>query len=166
LKRIAVTPTRPEQFIGAQVLTRLVIGVMQATLILVVGAALGASLDSGPTLIWLIPLSALGTLLGLSIGFAIAGPTKTPEGTASFASLLVMPLWILSGVMFPLGSLPRIVENAVEYLPATPLVEATRGIALQGSQLSEFGSELAVIGGWLLVSFLVAARSFRFTGTK
>jgi ABC-2 type transport system permease protein len=135
-------------------------------MILVVGALVGASVDLGPTLVWLLPLSAVGTLLGLSMGFAIAGLTKTPEGAASSASLVVMPLWILSGVMFPVSSLPQIVEDAVEYLPTTPLVDATRGIALQGAQLTEFASELAVLGAWLVVSFLVAARTFRFKDAR
>jgi len=108
LKRIAASRATPRQFIGAQVLARLMVGVLQASVIFAVGTALGASLEMGAGLAWLIPLVAAGTLLGLTIGFAITGLTRTPEGAASFASLLVMPLWILSGVIFPLESLPGV----------------------------------------------------------
>ena len=74
-----------------------------------------------PTLAWLIPLFAGGALLGLSIGFAIAGLTRTTESAASFASLLVMPLWILSGVMFPVESFPSGPSTTCRPLPLFPL---------------------------------------------
>jgi len=140
-----------------------VIGIGQASLILAVGAALGASLQVGPTFAWLLPLVVGGTLLGLTIGFAIAGLTKTPEGAASFASLLVMPLWVLSGVMYPLGSLPEVVEEAVRYLPTTPLIDAARAISLEGIGIGNLGFEFSVLAGWLVASFMIASRTFRFT---
>jgi ABC-2 type transport system permease protein len=164
LKRIAASPATPGQFIGAQILARLVIGMGQASLILAVGAALGASLQVGPTLAWLLPLIAAGTLLGLTIGFAIVGLTKTTEGAASFASLLVMPLWVLSGVMYPLGSLlPEAVEEAVRYLPTTPLIDAARAISLKGIGIGDLGFEFSVLAGWLLAFFMIASRTFRFS---
>ena len=89
--------------------------------------------------------------------------TPQPEGAASFASLLVMPLWVLSGVTYPLGSLPEVVDEAVRYLPTTPLIDAARAISLEEIGIGDLGFEFSVLAGWLLASFMIASRTFRFT---
>ncbi len=163
LKRISASPASPAKFIAAQVLSRVLVGIVQVTAMLLLGAALGADIELGAGLVWVIALAALGTLIALNIGFAIAGVTKTQESAASFASLLVMPLWILSGVMFPIQAFPGFVQRAVEYLPVTPLIESIRGVALEGTSITSYGTEILLLAGWLVVSFLIAARTFRFT---
>jgi ABC-2 type transport system permease protein len=83
LKRIAASPASPTRFVVAQVAARVAIGVIQAAVVFAVGAALGANLDTGASLGWLVPLAAVGTLIALNLGFVIAGVSGTPEGAAS-----------------------------------------------------------------------------------
>jgi hypothetical protein len=76
LKRIAVTPIPPSTFIAAQVLARVLAGVLATLGIL----ALGARIEYTANLIWVVPLAAIAVLTGVGFAFAIAGAMRTPAG--------------------------------------------------------------------------------------
>jgi ABC-type uncharacterized transport system permease subunit len=67
----------------------------------------------------------------------------------------------LSGMFFPLAALPDSVRAVAEWLPITPLIEGMRAVALDGVTLSSLVPELALLTGWVLVSFTLARLSFR-----
>jgi ABC-2 type transport system permease protein len=161
LKRILATPLRPAKFLTAQVLSRLVLSVFQAALILAVGVFVFGAHVYGNVL-WIFVLAAVANLVFLNIGFAVAGRAANPDAAQGIAQAIALPMMFLSGVFFPTDTLPQIVQSAVQYLPLTPLIEALRTVSLEGGSLADTGQQLAMLGAWVVGSFALASRLFRF----
>ncbi len=161
LKRIVVTPLPPSLFIAGQVGARLVLAAVQTGLIMIVGLAVGGSLGSGWPLLFII--STLGSLIFLSLGLAIAGRVGSVDAATNVASVATTPLMFLSGSFFPIDSMLGWLQPVADLLPLTPLIDSMRAIALQGAGITDIGSELALIGAWIVVGLGLARVTFRFT---
>jgi ABC-2 type transport system permease protein len=159
LRRLTVAPVSASAFIAGQVLARLVVALGQLLLLLGLGIALGATVTGDP--LWLVVLAILGNLSFLALGFAIAGRASSVDAANNLAGLATMPLMFLSGMFFPLASLPTPVQRVAEMLPITPLVEAMRAVALEGAGLAQVWVQLAWLAAWVPVSFVVARLAFR-----
>ena len=163
LKRIVVTPLPPSRFIIGQVGARLVLAAVQIGLIMIVGLAVGGSLGSGWPLLFII--STLGNLIFLSLGFAIAGRVGSVDAANNIAGMASLPLMFLGGTFFPIDSMPGWLQPVADLLPLTPLIDSMRAIALQGAGITNIGSELALIGAWIVIGLGLARVTFRFTET-
>ena len=164
LRRLAATPVSPALFIAAQVTGYVLLGLVAAGLALAIGAAMGARLVVGPSLLWLILLQAIGVLTALSVAFAIAGLTPNPAIANIVGGAVVLPVFALAGAILPVAALPAPLPDIIPYaVPYASLVEAARGIALTGASISAYGSQVAVGLAWLLATFAIAARAYRFT---
>ncbi|OGF55668.1 MAG: hypothetical protein A2Z21_01565 [Candidatus Fraserbacteria bacterium RBG_16_55_9] len=161
LKRIRGTPLPPRTFIISQVLAYLVLVFIQASLILLVGTTLfGATIHGN--LVNLYALTLVGTLIFLNLGFIVAGLSRTSSGASGLAQVIGMPMMFLSGTFFSTDNLPPAVHAVVQFLPLTPLMKAMRAISINDAPLMSLGPELFYIGLWLAVTFLIAARVFKF----
>lgn len=161
LRRILATPLNPNRFVAAQVGARLVLSVVQSALILGVGVFVFGGTIHGNVL-WLFVLAALGNLIFLSIGFSIAGRAENAEAADGIANAVALPMLFLSGTFFPTDTLPEVMQTVVAFLPLTPLLEAMRIVAVDGDPITAAGSQLLVLAIWVVVSFAVATRLFRF----
>jgi ABC-2 type transport system permease protein len=161
LRRLAATPVSPSAFIAGQVLARLVIALVQVVLLLALGVMLGGTIVGNP--LWVLVLATLGNLTFLALGFAIAGRTASVDAANNLAGVATMPLMFLSGMFFPLASLPAAVRTLGQALPITPLVDAMRAVALDGAGPLDITGELLWLSGWVPVSFLLARLTFRIT---
>jgi ABC-2 type transport system permease protein len=161
LRRILATPLNPNRFVAAQVGARLVLSVVQSALILGVGVfVFGATIHGN--VVWLFVLAALGNLIFLSIGFSIAGRAKNADAADGMANAVALPMLFLSGTFFPTDTLPEVMQTVVAFLPLTPLLEAMRLVAIDGDAITAAGSQLLALAAWVVVSFAVATRLFRF----
>ena len=161
LKRILATPLRPVKFLSAQVLARLLLALVQAGLILAVGVYLFGAQIYGNVL-WLFVLATLANLIFLNIGFAVAGRASNPDAAQGIGNAVALPMMFLSGVFFPTDTLPQIMQTVVQFLPLTPLIEAMRMVSIEGLSIIDTGPQLLQLGAWVVVSFLIASRAFRF----
>ena len=161
LKRILATPLAPVKFLSAQVLARLMLALAQAVLILAVGVFLFGGHVYGNVL-WLLLLAVVANLIFLNIGFAVAGRASNPDAAQGLGQAVALPMMFLSGVFFPTDTLPNVLRQVVEFLPLTPLIEALRKISVDGLSIVDTGPQLALLGAWVIVSFFLASRSFRF----
>jgi ABC-2 type transport system permease protein len=75
-------------------------------------------------------------------------------------------MMFLSGVFFPTDTLPRVLQSVVAFLPLTPLIEALRTVSVEGLPISEAGSQLLLLGAWVLASFAIAGVLFRFGAAR
>lgn len=162
LKRILATPLRPVRFLAAQVAARLVLSLAQAALILAVGVFVFHGHVYGNVL-WILLLAVAANLVFLNIGFAVAGRASNPDAAQGLGQAIALPMMFLSGVFFPTDTLPKVVQVVVRYLPLTPLIQALRAIANDGKSILDVGHQLALLGLWVVVSFLIASRTFRFS---
>lgn len=161
LKRLQATPLKVGNFLVAQVSSYLVINVIQVTLIMLLARFIYDVQVYGSYLL-IYSLSLVGSLIFLNIGFAIAGYAKSTTAAESLAQIIGLPMMFFSGVFFSTETLPKIVAKAVEFLPLTPLIEALRKISINNAGLGDITSQLLLMGVWIVASFLIAWKTFKF----
>lgn len=161
LRRIMATPLRPERFLVAHVLTRLVLAAVQVMILIGVAVVLfGVRPVGGIPALLLVAL--LGCILFLTIGFALAGWAETENQVPAIAQLITLPQFFFSGVFFDKSASPELIRPITERLPLTILNDALREISVQGATLWDVRLNLLGLLLWTLVGYLIAIRFFRF----
>ena len=77
-------------------------------------------------------------------------------------NLVMLPMWIFSGVFFSSENFPAMVQPVIKLLPLTAVNDALRANMLEGASFAALTPEILVITGWLVVSFFVALKLFRW----
>jgi ABC-2 type transport system permease protein len=159
LKRLFVTPLRPRDFILGLVLARLVLSVVQLSVLLGVAVfLLDVSVAGDPLSLYAVIV--LGTILFLSLGFCLGSLAKTQQSILAVGNLFIFPQVFLSGIFFPVDSLPEMIQPLAKMLPLTFIAQALREIANNGLSLFELGPQLVGIAVWLVIAFFLATRLF------
>ena len=78
-------------------------------------------------------------------------------------NLTMLPMWTLSGIFFSYERFPEAIQPVIKLLPLTPLIDALRGVMLEGVSLASLSSQLIIMVTWGLVSFVLALCWFRWT---
>jgi ABC-2 type transport system permease protein len=160
LRRLFATPTSPAYFLSAQVLSRLVIAVVQVAILLGVGLAFGLQMFGSYAVLAVIVI--LGSVIFLAVGFAIAGWARNEDQAAPVANLVSLPMLFLSGVFFPRDAMPDFLANVTQFMPLTYINEALRAVVNQGAGLLDLGSQLLGMGVWAAICFALAVWLFRW----
>ncbi len=84
-------------------------------------------------------------------------PSRRISGLVNAATL---PMWLLSGVFFSASNFPDAFQPVIQALPLTALVDAFRGVVLEGAGLRDVGGELLILGAWTVAPFFLALRLF------
>jgi ABC-type multidrug transport system permease subunit len=84
------------------------------------------------------------------------------EAASGLMNLVMLPMWILSGVFFSASRFPAVIQPFVRALPLTAANEAFRANMLQGVGLSQLMVPVAILLAWLIVPFAVSLRIFRW----
>ena len=161
LRRIQATPLKIRTFFIGQVLAWLILSLVQTAIIMSAGTVIFRAVIYG-NYIWEVPLVLLANLTFLNLGFIVGSLSKSVQAASGLGNLLTMPMMFFSGVFFPTDNLPSIMAYAVKYLPLTPLLEALRGVLLSAQPLSDFPTQLVVLGSWVVVTAVIAVRTFKF----
>jgi len=162
LKRITTTPLPTWQFILAEVFSRLIVNVVQVSLILLVGIYFFKGHIYGD--LWLIYLIViLGALLFQLIGFLVASVTKTTQAAESMATAITIPMMFLAGVFFPIDSLPKWLFSIVQYLPLAPLLRILRGVALENISPLDNPLNISIVIGWIIITLTISIWRFRLS---
>lgn len=161
LRRIQATPTHPFNFIAAQALTRMIVGVLQVFILTGLGLWLFNFHLNGKPLAFLL-VAMLGVILFLAFGFAVAGYAKDENSAAPIANLVTFPMLFLSGTFFPRDAFPGWLNTVTNYFPLTYLADALRRIANEGVPLSAISMDILGMVIWSIIMFLVAVRVFRW----
>jgi ABC-type polysaccharide/polyol phosphate export permease len=113
--------------------------------------------------LWLIPLIGLAVLTSLAIAFAVAGLTPNPQTASNVGQTISFLLFAFTGAILPVDALPGVLPTVVPYaVPHTALIEAIRGIALTGANITHYGTQVLIGAGWLAAALLVASLAYRF----
>ena len=161
LRRLKVTPMRPRDFITAQVISRLVVSVLQIIVMVLFGVyVLHLHFIGNPFL--LLAIAILGATIFLSIGFAIAGIAKSEDQVPPMANVITLPMLLLGGVFFSRSNLPEMVRLVTEVLPLTHLADALRAVAIDGAGVAQVLPQLIGLGIWAPVSIGLAVWLFRW----
>lgn len=161
LKRFMATPMSRAEYLMAFLLSRLAFLILEVVTLLGFGALVfGVPLRGS-----LVQLGAICLLAALSfsaLGLLVAARAKTVEGVSGLMNLVMLPMWIFSGVFFSSSNFPDAVQPVIKALPLTAVNDALRANMLEGTQITALGVEMAVIIAWLAVSFVAALKLFRW----
>jgi ABC-type multidrug transport system permease subunit len=161
MKRLIATPMPRHYYLLSFLLSRLGLLVVEVGALVGFGTlAFGVPLRG--SLLSLALLCVLGSLSFSAIGLLISSRTQTIEAASGVSNLVMMPMWVLSGVFFSAQRFPATIQPLIRALPLTALINALRANMLQGQPLVQLGPELGILGIWLVVSFALALRLFRW----
>ena len=107
-------------------------------------------------------LCVLTSLAFSALGLLVASRARTMEAASGLMNLVMLPMWILSGVFFSATRFPAVMQPVVRALPLTAAIDAMRGNMLQGMNLGQLTPQMAILLAWLLVSFTISLRIFRW----
>jgi ABC-2 type transport system permease protein len=162
LKRFVATPMRRSDFLLALVSSRLVLMVIEVGLLLGFGVLVFHMPVHGSVLSALL-LGALGAVAFGGIGLLTACRAQKIESVSGLLNLVMMPMWIFSGVFFSYDKFPAIIQPFIKALPLTALNDALRASIIEGATLGSQSGRLLVLAIWGGVSFILALRWFRWT---
>lgn len=161
LKRLVAAPARKSHLLGAQILSRLLFLVPEAGVLLLFGwAVMDVPLRGSLALLALVSL--LGAVSFAGIGLLTAARPRTIEGVSGIMNLVMVPMWIFSGIFFSTERFPDALQPFVQALPLTALNDALRGVMLEGASLAALAPELLLLAAWGAISFALAVRTFRW----
>jgi ABC-type multidrug transport system permease subunit len=161
LKRLLATPMSRAQYLASYLLSRLLFLVGEvAVLVGVAVVAFGVPLRGSPGTLALTCL--LASLAFCGLGLLIAARPTTTEGVSGLANLVMLPMWVFSGVFFSAARFPDAAQPFIQALPLTATNDALRAIMLEGAGLGAVAGELALLAAWAAASFVVALRIFRW----
>ncbi|MGH7752040.1 MAG: ABC transporter permease, partial [Gemmatimonadales bacterium] len=161
LKRLVAAPMRKADYLLGQMNGRLVFLVFEVGLLLAFGhwvmdvpvrGSLGA----------IAFLSLLGGLSFAGLGLLCASRVRTMEAVSGLINLVMLPMWILSGIFFSTARFPEVMQPVIQALPLTALNDALRAVILDGASLASQGGELAIAGAWGLAAFGAALWLFKW----
>ena len=161
LKRLIAAPAKRTHLLGAQLTSRLIFLVPEAGALLLF-AHFGLGVPLRGSIFLLAGVSLLGALAFSGLGLLTAARPRTIEGVSGIMNLVMVPMWIFSGIFFSTERFPAGIQPFVQALPLTALNDALRGVMLEGVGLAPLLPELAVLAVWGTVSFLLALKFFRW----
>jgi len=107
-------------------------------------------------------LCVLASLAFSALGLLVSSRVKTIEAANGLMNLVMLPMWILSGIFFSATRFPVVIQPLVRALPLTAAIDALRGNMLQGMSLGQLGAPIAILLAWLVVPFVVSMWIFRW----
>lgn len=161
LKRFLATPMRKSDFLLSILISRLIFLVPEVIAILlfahlVFGVAIQGSWLSMAFLI------LLGALMFAGIGLLVACRANTLETVSGLMNLVMLPMYVLSGIFFSSDRFPSAIQSLIQILPLTPLIQALRNISQEGASFISQWPQCSIMTAWAIVSFILALRWFRW----
>jgi ABC-type multidrug transport system permease subunit len=161
LKRMLVTPMRRSSFLLSFMLARLAFLAMEVVALVLV-ATLLLDVPLRGSIVGFLTLSLFGAMVFAGVGLLVVSRAKTIQGASGIMNLVMMPMWLGSGVFFSYERFGDTVEPILRLLPLSALNDALRGVMLEGQGLLAIGFELGVMAAWGVACFLVALKAFRW----
>ncbi len=161
LKRMVASPMPRWQYLASFLLSRLVMLVIEVVAFLGF-ARIAFGVPFRGSLWQLAFLCVLTSMAFSALGLLISSRARTMEAASGLMNLVMLPMWILSGVFFSSSRFPAVIQPFVRALPLTAADEALRANMLQGVSLDHLMVPIAVLLAWLIVPFAVSLKIFRW----
>jgi ABC-2 type transport system permease protein len=160
MEQLIVTPIRPHQLIAGKLVPFVLIGLVDATFVLVVARGwFGVPIRGSVALLYALSLAFM--LSTLAIGLFISTISRTQQQAMFTTVFFIMPMMLLGGFVFPIENMPRFFQTVSLAVPTRYFFVIIRGIMLRGAgwpELWDQAAALLVIGTAL---FALSVRRFR-----
>lgn len=161
MKRLVATPMHRGDFLLAILVARLVFLLPEMLALLLLGTfAFGVPIRGGMLPLILVILVASFAFSG--IGLLIASRTDKTETVSGLINLVVLPMWIFSGVFFSSKRFPEVAQPFIQALPLTQTNDALRLTMLEGAPLTALALPLGILAVYAVVTYTLALRWFRW----
>ena len=163
MEQLISTPARPFEIVIGKLIPYFLLGVVQISIVVLVGTSVFRVPLKG-SLLFLFIVSAVFLLNGLGIGLLISTVTKSQQLAFMLCILFTMlPSFILSGFIFPISSMPPIIQYATTFIPAKYFLIILRGIFLKGTGFGILWPEFLILTIFGVVFLLVCARRLKLS---
>src|SRR5204863_7306646 len=162
LESLLSMPISPVEIMLGKIIPYILVGFIQASLII----GLGVALFGVPLLGSLLLLAVLSTLFitaNLAIGYTFSTLAQNQLQAVQMAMMFFLPNILLSGFMFPFAGMPVWAQWIGEALPLTHYLRIVRAIMLKGAVLPDLQYDALVMAGLMFVAMTIAVRRFRRT---
>jgi len=159
LELLITTPLKTPELMLAKITPYIFIGLVQVSLVLLLGHFLfqvpmrGSLLDT-----YIVTLAFI--VANLALGLVISTLVSTQFQAMQLAFFVLLPSILLSGFIFPFAGMPRPAQIIAEVLPLTHFIRLIRGVILRGASLQELSDELAILGVFIVVLMFLAIMRF------
>jgi ABC-type multidrug transport system permease subunit len=162
LKRFVATPMPRRDFLLALLGARLTFVLPDLAVLLLLGTWMFHMPIRG-NLALVVAVDFLGALAFAGIGLLVGSRATTTEAVSGLMNLVMLPMWLCSGVFFSSERFPPSAQPLIQALPLTQLVSALRRVILEGAGLLDVSSALLILAAWAIGTFVLALRFFRWT---
>lgn len=162
LKRFLATPMRRPDFLLAIMTSRFVFMLPEVLMLLLFSYFIFNVRIHGSILLVALCIF-LGGVTFSGIGLLVASRAKTLETASGLMNLVMLPMWVLSGVFFSADRFPEAVQPIVHALPLTLLIDALRAVMNEGAGFLQIGWQLLGLVLWGAVTFAIALKIFRWS---
>lgn len=158
---LLVSPTKPLLIILAKVVPYLVVSVSILVIILLLSAFVLAVPIAG-SLWWIFLVSGIYILLALSLGLLVSNLVKTQfVALIICAMMLLMPILMLSGMIFPLESMPQVLQWISTVIPTRYYISAMRKLLIMGAGIEQVLSEIMILTSMLILLLILSLATFK-----
>ncbi len=161
LKRLMVTPMRRSSFFLSFMLSRLVFLFAEIVVLAGFGSWILGVPFRGDVVSFSI-VTLLGAMTFAGLGVLAAARVRTIEGVSGLMNLVMVPMWLGSGIFFSYERFPEALHPLLRLLPLTGLNDALRSVMIDGESILQQGPEVAVMAAWCAVTFALALKIFRW----
>ncbi len=161
LRRFWAAPVSRSVFAASMITQRLMVSLVQAGLILAVGASVFHVALVGERAL-MAAVVILGALTFISLGYMIASFVRSVEAGNAILQILNFPMMFLSGVFWPVEWMPGVLRPVIYALPLTYLGDALRQVMVNATPLVPLWVDVAVLGAWTVASAAIAVKAFRW----
>jgi len=161
LKRLIATPMRRAEYLASFLLSRLTLLCFEVVTLLGFGVLVFGVPARGS---WaaLAFICLIASLTFGAMGLLGASRVRTVEGASGLMNLMMLPMWVFSGVFFSASNFPHAMQPFIQALPLTAVNNMLRANLLQGAALGTMWGEMGIAAAWLVLSFFLALKLFRW----
>jgi ABC-2 type transport system permease protein len=161
LKRLIASPMPRPYYLLSFLLSRILMLVVEVGVLVGFGALLFHVPVRG-SLLDLAAVCLLASLCFSALGLLLASRARTIEAASGLMNVVMMPMWIASGVFFSSQKFPDMMQPFIKALPLTAVIDALRANMLQGANLARMAPQVGIILFWLVICFALALKLFRW----
>ena len=158
---LLVSPVRPLMIIVAKAVPYLILAFIILVSILLMARYVLAVPLAG-SIVWIFIVSCIYILLALSLGLLISNiATNQLMALLLSAMVLLMPIVMLSGMLFPIESMPRILQWVSAIIPPRYYIQAMRKLMIMGVGIGDIIHEVIILSAMTIVLLAIALAKFK-----
>lgn len=161
MELLLVSPVRPLMIMIAKVVPYLVLAFAILTTILLM-ARYVLDVPLAGSIVWIYVISTIYIILALSLGLLISTIATTQlMALLLSAMVLLMPIVMLSGMIFPVESMPEVLQWIAALVPPRYYIQAMRKLMIMGVDISNIVREIYILSAMALILLIVALAKFK-----